>query len=657
MRRVIGGGEIRGWKQDSDMYRGGGSTTDALKLLSNASTVRPGRFLEDLYTLRTARTRLMLGDEFVVPDSPQACRVKNFNNFATAGPFLRRFGVKGKNGLRKVLEAEAWRYFDGYAKGELSAGALPWFGARLGFRTKLVSDEKARKKISEGDSIGRAVMMMDALEQCCSSPLYNVLSSFTFRERLNRGCGFKNSVVKASSDWAHVWAGVREAAVIVELDWSKFDRERPREDLDFMIRVVCSCFRPQSERERRLLDAYAICMRHALIDRPVLLDGGGVFLVDGMVPSGSLWTGWLDTALNILYIRAACAEIGVLSEEVEVMCAGDDNLTLFKVDPGQARLERFREVLNGWFRAGISEEDFMIHRAPYHVKKFQACFPPGTDLSSGTSKLVKDAQWVEFDGEVCVDEAAGRSHRWEYRFVGCPKFLSCYWLQNGLPIRPAHDNLEKLLWPEGVHDDLDTYEGAVIAMVVDNPHNHHNVNHMLSRFIISREARRLGAGVADDMLPLKLGKIRPRGDEVVPYPGLAPWRRIGQRVLMEDYPQNKAYIEEFSDFMRGVSSLYLREASGGIDAWQFMDVIRGEAFVGEGQFGNDLRKWMGWLHNHPISKYMRHTRSFRHIEGMDPDAPAELEKTRRALGMMWEKAEIGGFQRVEEFVDFVLGCS
>ncbi len=635
------------------MYRGGGCSNDALKLLANVSTVLPGRLLRDLYSLRVARARLSLPADFCVPDGPEACRVKNFNNFATAGPFLRRFGVKKKAGLRKLLEGEAWWYFNSFADGDLDVSGLPFFGARLGFRSKLVSEEKARKKISEGDSVGRAVMMMDALEQCCSSPLYNILSSYTYRRRLERECGFKNAVVKASSDWAHVWGGVKEAAVVVELDWSKFDRERPREDLEFMVNVISSCFAPEGIRQRRLLEAYTVSNQRALVERPVMLDGGGAFCISGMVPSGSLWTGWLDTALNILYIKAVCAEIGIGAEDIEVLCAGDDNLTLFKYDPGDSRLQTMKNLLNDWFRAGISDEDFIVHRPPFHVTKVQACFAPGTDLSHGTSKILKDAAWIPFEGELVRNDHTGRSHRWEYRFSGCPKFLSSFWLSDGLPIRPASDNLEKLLWPEGTHSDLNVYEGAVISMVVDNPHNAHNVNHLLSRYIIIQEARRLGAAVEDPMIPLRLARHRPVGDEVVPYPDLAPWRRHPEPFQLEDYPANADHIAIFKDFVQGVASLYLRVPTGGIDAWQFMDVIRGDAFVGEGQFGNDLRTWLAWLHNHPISKYLRETKTFRLTEGIDPDQPVEVDKAARAFRALRGKAETGGFHSVDEFVEWI----
>ena len=68
--------------------------------------------------------------------------------------------------------------------------------------------------------------------------------------------------------------------------------------------------------------------------------------MDGMVPSGSLWTGWLDTALNVLYIRIACFHESLLDEEVQVMCAGDDNLTLLARDLGDVRIWRIRDRLN-----------------------------------------------------------------------------------------------------------------------------------------------------------------------------------------------------------------------------------------------------------------------------------------------------------------------
>lgn len=133
----------------------------------------------------------------------------------------------------------------------------------------------------------------------------------------------------------------------------------------------------------------------------------------------------------------------------------------------------------------------MIHRPPYDVSRVQATFPPGIDLSQGTSHMLDKAIWVPIDGDMVIDEAVGLSHRWKYVFEGRPKFLSCYWEANGNPIRPSHINTEKLLWPEGIHEDIDDYLAAVISMVVDNPLNHHNVNHMMHRFCIIQQVKGL----------------------------------------------------------------------------------------------------------------------------------------------------------------------
>nr|DAB41733.1 TPA_exp: ORF1+2p [Gevuina avellana amalgavirus 1] len=649
VRKIIGGGEMRGWRSASSMYRGGGNSNDALRLLSQAKDDFPGRFLTDVFKVDMAREALCLESDLAVPDGFGCCSTKNFNNEATAGPFLRAFGVKVKHGLKTYLEQFMWGLYDRYGDGEINQKGLPHLTTRIGFRTKLVTREEALRKVQQGTTFGRAVMMLDALEQVASSPLYNVLSHKTFLMRNEPGSGFRNATIRASSDWGKMWEEVRQAATIVELDWSKFDRERPREDLLFIIEVILSCFLPKNRREKRLLEAYGIMLRRALVERVIVMDEGGVFTIDGMVPSGSLWTGWIDTALNILYILAACREIGVPSTFCSAKCAGDDNLTLFALDPGDGALRRLRVVLNEWFRAGIDEEEFLVHRPPYHVKKVQACFPEGVDISKGTSKLLDKARWEEFEGELRVDVAAGRSHRWEYRFKGCPKFLSCYWLRDGKPIRPAADNLQKLLWPEGIHDSLDVYEAAIASMVVDNPWNHHNVNHLMSRYVIIQQVRRFSAGIVPHEMCVWLSKFRGNAGEPVPYPMIAPWRRMDTHQQLEAYPEAVVEMEVFRDFVQGVTALYVRQAEGGIDAWKFMDILRGEGTVGEGQFGNDLRGWLRWMYAHPMTRHIRKVRGFTEPGTPAIADPATMQRTTYAFRILHEKLKAEEFNASEDF--------
>jgi hypothetical protein len=502
---------------------------------------------------------------------------------------------------------------------------------RIGFRTKLLKKSEMLTKIRDFKPLGRCVMMLDAIEQFCSSPLYNVLSKLSADALKDPMSGFRNTAVRASSDWSYMWEEIKEAKVCMELDWSKFDRERPRCDLEFMVDVVISCFAPKNERERRLLRGYEVCMRRAIVERVALLDDGALFEIDGMVPSGSLWTGWLDTALNILYLSAALSEAGFSSYMARPKCAGDDNLTLFMEDVPDERLIQVRGLLNDWFLAGIKDEDFAITRAPFHVETYQAVFPPGTDLTKGTSKIIDQCEWVRFEGQLQINQEQGLSHRWQYRFKGKPKFLSCYWLADGRPIRPASDNVEKLLYPEGIHKSVEDYISACLAMVVDNPFNQHNVNHMKHRYLIAQQIKRILVTGIPDRLVLALARIRPDGEEDIPYPMIAPWRRFKEYIDLDSYEPVRQWIKEFDDFVAGISGLYVRSTTGGIDAYKFMDFIRGDAVIGEGQWGNEMDRWIRFITEHPVSRSLRKAR--RHNPASVPSAQVSQYYQRAAEGL------------------------
>nr|DBA07023.1 TPA_asm: RNA-dependent RNA polymerase [Allium cepa amalgavirus 2] len=620
VRKVIGGGEMIDWRTVSNQYRGGGCFSDAILLLADARTDEPGKFLPDYFTLWKARDILRLPSDLKVPCNRQALKVSNFNNDATAGPFFRAYGIKSKYGMRGLLEDFAWECYSSFVDNGGDVSFLPFVASRVGFRTKLVSQEEAFIRFSKNKAIGRCVMMLDAIEQMFSSPLYNVLSKLTADLRFDPASGFRNTIVRASSDWAKMWEEVKKAHVIVELDWKKFDRERPTEDLAFMIDVIISCFKPENDRERLFLLAYKTMMQRCLIERFFVTDCGGVFKVEGMVPSGSLWTGWVDTALNILYLNAALLSLGFNMTEVFPKCAGDDNLTLFMRDVENRRLLALKDRLNSWFRAGIEAEDFLIHRPPFFVTREQAVFPRGTDLTKGTSKIIRNAVWVPIEGEMVIDQEAGRSHRWQYVFRGKPKFLSAYWLEDGRPIRPTHINSEKLLFPEGIHDSIDTYEAAVLSMVVDNPFNHHNINHCMHRFVICEQVKRQARMGLDPIDILWLSRFRSSVGEEVPYPMIASWRRQDTWVDMEQLPFVRDYVRDFREFVSGVTSLYSRQSTGGLDSWKFTSIIRGETEFGEGQFGNDIDDWISWMYRNPVTKYLRPIRRFRAVgEEVRPD--------------------------------------
>nr|DAB41731.1 TPA_exp: ORF1+2p [Festuca pratensis amalgavirus 3] len=610
IRHIIGGGEILNFRADNCKYRGGGNLFDALTLLARADDTTEYSTLSVHFSVEQARHVLRLPSGLPVPDGAQCCFMKQFNDDASAGPLLRAFGVKNKYGLKSMVESFVWGMYDRVGSGDLTPDQLPCLLARLGFRTKLVDKDKAAKKIFDVEPVGRAVMMLDVTEQAFSSPLFNAVSEQVTLLHNDPRSGWRNYLVRASVAWVEFWHELRDAKVIVELDWAKFDRERPAEDIQFFIEVICSCFQPRTAREERLLAGYKKMMENALVHRLIVLDNGCFLKVDGMVPSGSLWTGICDTSLNILYITAALMSLGHDITSFVPKCAGDDNLTTFDRRIRKKDLEKLRLRLNSLFRAGIKEEDFIIHYPPYHVTTVQACFPPGTDLSHGTSKMLDQATWVPFEGPCDINQEEGRSHRWKYQFEGKPKFLANFFLIDGRPIRPAHDNLEKLLWPEGIHGTLEDYQAAVLAMVVDNPFNHHNVNHMMHRHLIAAQISRQAFDV-DPAIVMELCTSRAEPGELVPYPEIAFYRRVEGYVDLDAVPEFKEILDDFRLFVSSVSTLYARRTEGGIDSWRFMEMIRGEHSIGEGQFGNDIYEWCKFLGSNPLTRSLRATRRFK----------------------------------------------
>lgn len=610
VRHIIGGGELRTWQADNNMYRGGGNLHDAVLLLADADDTSDFISLSSRFSVDDARKVLRLPTDLEVPDGPESCVMKYFNDDATGGPLLRSGGIRRKYGLKSCIEKFVWRVYDSVANGELAVSQLPGMTARVGYRSKLMTTDKALEKIMSVKPLGRAVMMLDATEQSFSSPIFNVISNIVANLNKDPLSGWRNYLVRASDSWIDFWNEVKGAGTIVELDWKKFDRERPSEDIAFFIDVIISCFVAKNEREERLLAAYRGMMRRCLIERVLIMDDGSYFTIDGMVPSGSLWTGICDTALNILYITAALRSLDFNDDQFVPKCAGDDNLTLFKGRYRKKRLEKLRLRLNEWFRAGIEPDDFIVHHPPYFVFTEQACFAPGTILGLGTSELLDTAKWVRFDGPCPIDEAAGKSHRWRYNFNAKPKFLANYFLSDGRPIRPAQDNLEKLLWPEGIHKTIEQYEAAVISMAVDNPFNHHNINHLMHRYVIIQQIKELSYDV-DPELVMQMAAIRAPPEQPVPYPMIAFYRRQPDKVVLEEVPEVKQIIKQFQKFVASVSTLYARKAEGGIDAWRFMDIIRGEHSIGAGQFGNDILVWCKFLSENRLTRSLRAARRFR----------------------------------------------
>eukprot|EP00919_Chromeraceae_sp_WS-2016_P022370 GHVR01053125.1.p1 GENE.GHVR01053125.1~~GHVR01053125.1.p1 ORF type:complete len:550 (-),score=44.02 GHVR01053125.1:354-2003(-) len=516
----------------------------------------------------------------------------NYNYDAMAGPFLEARGIKTKEGLYEVLRNTSRTLLEMVGRGELEAESLPFFTCKLAYRTKLRSMDETLEKIRDGKPLGRAAMALDALEQFICQPVFKVFDEWTAGQANIAQSPWKNKGVRQSAQRRKLSAGFVDASVIYEADWSAYDVNRPDRDIAFGIRLILSCFEARSEEERRILDAVGLMMHRGLCDKVICYRGGGIARFKDGVPSGSLWTSIIDTIMNILYIAYVCDEIGLIYG-VDCYCitCGDDLLLYCYTERAVGLGEAFRTRLNEWFGAGIRPENFFVHHPPFFVTKVQYVYPAGVKLDRGTSHLSHLAVKVPFKGRITVDEKAGRSHRWEYRFAGHPKFLGCYWLDNGMPIRPTADLHRRALFPEGIVKDLDEYKMQCYSYIVDNPFNEHTVNHMMHRICIARQLKIFLASGFTMSEAYMLLTVR-ETDEVkdIPFPRIASWRRGRKYMNMEQMPECSDIMRKLTKFVEKIQLMYGREAEGGGDVYQIKKAIRGEGIVSRLQYGSSFQR-------------------------------------------------------------------
>ncbi|KAK8944346.1 hypothetical protein KSP39_PZI008166 [Platanthera zijinensis] len=108
-----------------------------------------------------------------------------------------------------------WNVYDNYGDGDFDDYFLAYFAGHIGFHRKLLTNVDALEKIMEGKSLGRCVVMIDALEQFVCSPLYNVVQSNRFAglDAIAEDRSFKeeNEDGKSAPGMHRVWVYKRNA--------------------------------------------------------------------------------------------------------------------------------------------------------------------------------------------------------------------------------------------------------------------------------------------------------------------------------------------------------------------------------------------------------------------------------------------------------------
>jgi len=488
------------------------------------------------------------------------------------------------------------------------------------------------EKTLEGKAVGRGVACVDAMEAVMSAPLYNAFKEPIRNLVDNVEHPFKHTVAKMSSKWSEMGAVVKDAYECIEADWSQFDINRPNEDIEFFCDVLCSSVMCRDIDEQRILEGFNVAMKNGLIHKIFITEGGGVWAFKDGVPSGSLWTSLLDTFLNTLYVHDAMRVSGLSFYTRLYWCGGDDLLILLHSEPSEDSVRGFKAHLNSAFNANIREDSFIRHRGKsYLVTKSQAIFPIGVDLKKGTSKILDQAKWVEFEGKMDIDDSQGKSHRWKYNFKGRPKFLGCYWDTDLFPIKETDKVLQGGLHPEGVHSDVEDYMEWIISALIDNPFNSHLFNHLSHRWIIANHVKEMsGLGFPNRFIYKCMTRKQSKVSDLIPFPEFIPYRRSAMPGYQPVTGIELMWVRQLKDLQTKAIALYMRNERGGFSFDILQRIVAGRSSLNENEWGADVQEFLALYLEHPATASLKSARRFRETGAKDK---VNVENEERAYEM------------------------
>lgn len=591
-REFIGGGEKNSFKSDISQVRVGGSAVDAQKVIMSAQPITNDVGLRSRFTHEEARACWRLPHSFKVSSLDDAVCLSNYNDEANAGPSLRSFGIKKKYGSYTMLQEfyrEILEIMSGHTR--LREQGMP-FLCDVGTRTKLRHYKDVEERFENNKPVGRMVSMIDASDQFMTNGFLRAFNKLSGDVAGDPYHPVKNKVCRQSSDWATLGRFMSLNDWVFQGDYSQYDANISDDDLLFVIETMKTCFQPTNVDEENLLDLYFSNIRNSLIDKVFLTKDNLLFTMQHGLPSGCLGTSIIGTLTNILYLHSGMKAIGLDKNQFTVWCAGDDFVAMGRGDLGEVKAQEFRKYLNENHNAKIEPEEFKYFEGSFTVVKQQATFPPGTDLSHGTSQLLDIAVWVDIVDDYVHNDAQGLSHRTRYNCQDYPKFLNFGWTCNFEPIRSTHESLLKLLHPEGIHKDVDTYMQAIMGFAVDNPYNDNLINKLLHRWLICRQVQfyeSIGFTMAELLTIAEERTSEP--DVCIPVPQFVYWRRFYGKFDIESNPITRAWAWEFKKFVRSIYPLYTRKSDGTMDTWVLTRALTSNKTIASDQIGASHREW------------------------------------------------------------------
>lgn len=581
---AIGGGNLGKLKSCQDFIRCGGSTLDKIRYLAgyDSAVNETKRFYDGKLRLSPKKLAYKISPakelgKLKIMSMEEIKATIKINFDANPGYILKQMGFKRKEDcLGTVMSAFNGIYENWIHERQGIEIQIYW---TMASRPKLINWEKAVEKSRHDEALGRVISLPDAIEQWVNHPIWypimeqikeaNVLCEFgntPIMLGINR-VGYEWNLLRKhmKKNWKYIYTG----------DWSKYDRRVNVYLLENAVKAISYFFNMGDSETKNYVNNWIVFMREQVINGTYIIKNNIEIERIAGVPSGSLFTSLIDSVTNFNAIYEIMSSLGYDDMEFEVGTYGDDHYVLFndlKDRTPREFKEEFFGMASAMFNFSGSLEDACLSNTEYMEVRYKRPIynEPWPVLLKGTSKL-KPIKW-EYSASLfkMYDVTKGETHRQMYDFRNKPKFLSYYWRDDGMPLRPLIECEARILNPERKVKSLDDHIAMLWSWLFENIYNTHFVNDvyylLMDAKYIKREITQWGAENVSLIDECNYKHVYYSTPDIFIKPGDRMWFRrkenIGQLNLNKVDPWIKDFSIEFEMRYRKLQKIYFNAIRG-----------------------------------------------------------------------------------------------
>jgi len=365
-------------------------------------------------------------------------------------------------------------------------GFQPKINWTMASRPKIIKKKKAVSKVRHNEPVGRVISLPDAIEQWINHPVwYPIMSRIKF---YNKECLFGNTPImlglkRAGVSWNYLRYHMKERKYIFSGDWSQYDQRVNSYLFENAIRAISYLFDHEDVNTHNYIQNWIKFVREQVMNGTYIIDKSKVLERVGGVPSGSLLTSLIDSITNFNVIYEIMRVMDYKDTEFEIGVYGDDHYVLFDDLKGMTPpmfKKKFSDIAAALFNFKSSPEDTVICETENMEVEYKKPIydEPWYELMEGTSE--KKPIGYQYSSQIfrIHNLMKGETHRQNYYFTGKPSFLSYYWRDDGMPIRPLIECMARILNPEKPIQTIEEYEALIWSWIYENIYNYHFVNDM-----------------------------------------------------------------------------------------------------------------------------------------------------------------------------------